>query len=207
MSGASPYPISRLISDLIIEHSSSEDELVSRILGYHDLAKGGVKLRRWLYDGEGSNSVIKAIAWATQRGPELQEAIAVTRQIKAAEYEAAWVEDCRAEAATFRPFLCAVGKQSVPNGICIFGMTGGHRRWTIVQVPGTVLDLPLEKQITTLPQYMQKYKTKFGGQVPFFGQLTGFKFVRLLDHLRFDAEGVFVEHVERPFRLVKHFTS
>jgi hypothetical protein len=48
---------------------------------------------------------------------------------------------------------------------------------------------------------MDAYRRKFGGAVPFFGKLTGFKFVRLLDHYRFDPDGNPIEHVEKPFRL------
>jgi len=47
---------------------------------------------------------------------------------------------------------------------------------------------------------MAGYRAKYRGQVPFFGDLVGFKFVRLLDYLQFDADGRFVEQVNRPFR-------
>src|SRR5947209_6354583 len=95
MSGAPKYPISQLISDLIEEHSSSEAEFVRTILGYGDVAKGTSKLRRWIENGKGPNSIIKGLAWATQRGPELEQAIAATCNVIAAEYEAAWLKQCK----------------------------------------------------------------------------------------------------------------
>src|SRR4051812_4425990 len=104
MSGASNYPISQLTSEIIARNSSSEAEFVSTVLRYRDVAKGIARLRRWLDDGEGPNSIIKGLAWFTQRGPELEAAIVATRKVRAAEYEAAWLEQCKAEAETFRPF-------------------------------------------------------------------------------------------------------
>jgi hypothetical protein len=201
MSGASKYPISQLISDIIAEHSSSETEFVNTVLGYHDLAKGTARLRRWLDDGDGPTSIIKGLAWFTHRGPELEAAIASTRKVKAAEYEAAWLEQCKAEAETFRPFLNAEGTDRIPNGICNFGVTGGHRQWTMIALPDKVLELPIEDQLRVLPDYMHRYRDRYNGRVPFFGTLVGFRFARLLDHFRFDADGNFIEHVDRRFRV------
>jgi hypothetical protein len=76
----------------------------------------------------------------------------------------------------------------------------GHRRWTTIPVPQTILKLPIEDQLAALPKLMLAYGRRYDGQVPFFGKLTGFKFVRLLDHLQFDNEGVLVKHVEKLFR-------
>jgi hypothetical protein len=88
----------------------------------------------------------------------------------------------------------------VPSQICIFGISGGHRRWTTIQIPQTILDLPDDEQLAALPELMEGYRETYKGQVPFFGSLKGFKFVRLLDYLRFDKEGRFMERVDRPFR-------
>jgi hypothetical protein len=201
MPGASKYPISQLISDIVAQHSSSETEFVRTVLGYRDLAKGTARLRGWLEDGEGPNSIIKELAWFTQRRPELEAAIAATRKVKAAEYEAAWLEQCKAEVNTFRAFLNAEGTDRIPNGICNFGATGGHRQWTMIALPDRVLELPLEGQLRVLPDYMYKYRDRYKGRVPFFGNLVGFRFARLLDHFRFDADGNFIDHGDRPFRL------
>jgi hypothetical protein len=55
------------------------------------------------------------------------------------------------------PFLNADGEHTVPSQICIFGMTGGHKRWTMIQLSENV-DLPLEQQLRLLPEYMHTLK-------------------------------------------------
>ena len=68
------------------------------------------------------------------------------------------------------------------------------------KIPQRILDLPLDDQLVALPELMEAYRQKFDEAVPFFGKLTGFRFVRLLDQYRFDVEGNLIEHVEKPFR-------
>jgi hypothetical protein len=62
------------------------------------------------------------------------------------------------------------------------------------------LKLPIEDQLAALPKLMVAYNRRYDGCCPFFGQLTGFKFVRCLDYFQFDEQGRLVEHVEKPFR-------
>jgi hypothetical protein len=99
------------------------------------------------------------------------------------------------------PFLYADGEKTVPEGICIFGMSGGHERWTIIRISQTILALPLEEQLAAPPDLMLNYRQRYNTAVPFFGRLKGFKYLRCMDYFQFDAEGRLVEHVERPFRL------
>jgi hypothetical protein len=51
---------------------------------------------------------------------------------------------------------------------------------------------PLVKRALSLYN-MTQYKEEHNGAVPFFGKLTGFKLVRLVDYFQFDAAGRFVE--------------
>jgi hypothetical protein len=201
MSSASQYPIGQLISEIIREHASSEVAFVAQQLGYRDAEKGLRRLHLWTETGEGHQRVIRQIARATGRDEDLEAAIAATTEMKRNEWEAEFLEHCRGEAATFRPFLSAFGSHTVPEGICIFGMTGGFKRWTITELPDSLLDLALEEQIPALQPFMVRYKEQHSGQVPFFGVLSGFKLVRLLDYIQFDTDGRFVEHVQKPFRL------
>jgi hypothetical protein len=201
LSGVSKYPISQLVSDLIAEHASSEADFITKVLGYQDVAKGAAKLRKWLDNGDGPNSVIKAISWATQRDPELREAIAGTERIKRKEAEDAFRSRCESEAQSFTPFLTAIGEYRVPSPIFAFGMTGGHQKWTVIHVPGKLLNLPLQEQVTALRPLMRRYQEKFNHAVPFFGPLMEFRLVRLVDYLSFTSDGEFVEIVDRPFRL------
>ena len=135
MSGASKYPISELLAEIIAQHASSEMTFVAEHLGYRDGERGLRRLRLWMETGEGHQRIINQIAQVTGRGEDLQKAIAATREMKREELEANFLEQCREEAATFRPFLCAIGSQSVPEGICNFGIMGGHGRWTIIELP------------------------------------------------------------------------
>jgi hypothetical protein len=201
MSSASKYPIAELLSEIISEHASCDADFVTDVLGYRDVAKGLRRIYLWYGSNGGHQRIINHIARVTGRGEELERAIAATREMTTREWEESWLERCKAEAATFRPFLCATGAHSVPTQICIFGMTGGHRRWTMIETPQSVLDLSVEDLVPALLPYMHLYKQQNRGNVPFFGTMTGFRFVRLVDYFQFDADGNLVELVDKPFRL------
>ncbi len=111
-----------------------------------------------------------------------------------------FLERCKAEEAMLVPFIHAEGEFRIPQGICLFGMTGGHDRWTTIRIPTTILELLIEEQVANLPVLMMAYKRKYENKVPFFGRLVGFKFVRLLDYFQFDADGRLVEQVQKTFR-------
>ena len=199
--GASHYPIVQFISRLMREYGFSHVEFV-QTLGYrHNAEKGVRRLNLWLETGEGHDRIIGEIAAVYPAYAEkLEKAVAETARLKAAEAEAAFLERCKAEEERFRGFIHADGEKTVPSGITIFGISGGHTVWTTIQIPKAILELPLEAQLTALPKLMVAYRRRYNGDCPFFGKLTGFKFVRLLDYFQFDVEGSLVEHVERPFR-------
>jgi len=194
------YPIQQFLNRLVQEFGPSLDEFVVR-LGYRRIERGRHRLGLWLSDAKGYGRIINQIKDKfPDRAAELDEAIAETRRIREAEWEAAFLEACKAEQETFRPFVHVTGETTVPNGICIFGMTGGFERWNTVRVPESVWNLPIEEQLAVLPDLMRAYLKAYKGQCPFFGAVTGFKFCRCLDYFQFDKDGNFVEHVERPYR-------
>ena len=39
----------------------------------------------------------------------------------------------------------------------MFGITGGHPRWTTIHVPEAILKLPVEEQLAALPELMRAY--------------------------------------------------
>ena len=82
---------------------------MTKRLGYRDPVKGVRRLHLWIGSGEGHQRIIDQISRVTGRGEELEKAIAATREMKKREWEESWFESCIAEAATFRPFLCAIG--------------------------------------------------------------------------------------------------
>jgi hypothetical protein len=202
--GASQPPIVQFLNRLL-DHLGSTPVELCQSLGYRNgrhAEKGLRRLNLWLETGDGHGRILEQISAAFPAYADgLKEALAATKAIRSAEYEADFLEHCENEAPTFVPFLYADGEKTVPEGICIFGMSGGHERWTMIRIPKRILNLPLDDQLAALPDLMLRYKRRYHAEVPFFGRLTGFKFVRLLDHFQFDEDGNFVEHVERPFRL------
>jgi len=110
---ASHYPVSQLINRLMQERGYSTIEFVQS-LGYRNIERGLLRLVPWLEQGEGFEKILKQIA-ATfpQHADELQRAVAQTKAVRAAEFDARWIEQCKAEAHTFRPFIHADGTNTV----------------------------------------------------------------------------------------------
>jgi hypothetical protein len=202
--GASQLPIVQFLNRLMGGLGLTPAQL-SQAVGYRNgknAEKGLRRLTLWLETGEGHGRILEQIAAVFPAYADgLREALAATRAIRAAEAEAAFLERCKAEASTFVPFLYADGEKTVPEGICLFGVSGGHERWTMIRIPQRILNLPLDDQLVALPKLMLRYKRRNHSEVPFFGRLTGFKFARLLDYFQFNQDGNIIEHVERPFRL------
>jgi hypothetical protein len=129
---------------------------------------------------------------------EMLMAVAATREIKIAEARSDFSRQCQPEESTFIPYIVAEGEHRVPASICLYGVTGG--KWNVIELPESILALSLEDQLLALPDLMRTYRIQHDGHVPFFGELTGFKFVRVLDHFQFDKSGVFMGRVDEPFR-------
>ena len=81
-----------------------------------------------------------------------ERALTETARMRAAEGDPGWLERCREEEASFVPYIHVQGERSVPSGITVFGLTGGHARWTTFHVPGVILQLPLDEQLAALPE-------------------------------------------------------
>jgi len=195
---ASRYPISQVITRLMHNHGYSPVEFVQS-LGYRNVERGLRRLEPWLLEGHGFERILGQIAAAyPSEAHALGSAITDTANLKKADREAAMLESCRAQAARFVPYVHVEGEVTVPNGITLFGMTGGKSN--LIELSQMILDVPLEKQLTALPDLMQDYLIKFRGACPFFGKVTGFRFVRLIDYYQFDSECVLVGHVDKPFR-------
>lgn len=196
--GASNYPISQLITRIMDDSGFSCIEFLTS-LRYRNLERGLRRLDPWIEKGEGFDLIIKQIAtfYPIYAG-EIQTAVAATKEMKAAEAEASWIESLKAEAGTFRPYIHVEGESTIPSGISMFGMTGG--RWNLIPVPEALLELAMDQQLGALAELMRGYLKEYRGSCPFFGKVTGFRFVRLLDYLQFDKEGQFIELVNKPFR-------
>ncbi len=198
MSQGAPYPITIVLRRLLEEAGLDRDGLILA-LGYRNLQRGRRRLDAWMDQGEGYERIIKQIAAAYPgHADALHSAVAAMPEIKKAEWDVAFLERCKAEEGTFRPYVHADAESTRPSSICMYGLTGG--RWNYIEIPQATLDSPIEEQLAELPALMLAYRQRHNGFCPFFGKLTGFKFVRLLDYYQFDAEGRFLEHVGKPFR-------
>ena len=131
--GSLRYPIQQFLRRLIPPFESSRTEFV-RALGYLDLVEGRLHVDSWLDRAEGHDLFLKEVAAAyPDHTAELEQALADTAAIRAAEGDSAWRERCKGEEASFVPYIHVQGEQSVPSGICIFGITGGYKRWNTIQ--------------------------------------------------------------------------
>jgi hypothetical protein len=196
--GASQYFISQAITRLMADSGLSRPQFVTS-LGYRNIARGIRRLDPWIDQGEGFDLIIKQITeFYPLRADEIQNALAATAEQKAAEAEAAWIELLKAEAGTFRPYIHVEGESTRPSSICIFGVSGG--RWNLIDIPQPILELAVDEQLAALPELMRRYLKEYGGSCPFFGTVTGFRFVRPLDYFQFDKEGRLIELVNKPFR-------
>jgi hypothetical protein len=198
MSQSASYPISQFLTGFMHDHGYSPVEFI-RSLGYRNIERGLRRLEPWLKQGHGYERIFKQICAAyPNEVHDLENAVAETVTVKAAEREAATLESCRAQEATFVPFVHVQGETTLPTGITMFGVSGG--KWNLIEIPQTILDLPLDEQLAALPDLMQVYLDKYHGTCPFFGAVTAFRFVRLIDYFQFDKGGVLVRYIDKPFR-------
>jgi hypothetical protein len=196
----SRYPISRFLLKLLEETGFTRTEFVLS-LGYRNVERGRRRLDPWIDEGTGFDKILRQIATAyPNHADRLQNAITNTKAVKAAERHAEFFDLCKAQESTFVPYIHVEGEDRIPNGITLFGLTGGHEVWTTIKVPQRILDLPVDQQLAALPELMHRYLHKYNGACPFFGKVIGFKFVRLLDYYQFDADTPLLGHVEEPFR-------
>lgn len=197
------YPISKVIAKIIMNSGYTPFGFILAMR--HASAEAGVHdIESWLEKGEGDSSTIAQIAaFYPGEGEKLRNAVAETAAMKAEGVDPVALERERIEREKrdlFKPFVHAEGELNVPSGITIFGVTGGHKRWTTIQIPADIANLPVEEQLAKLPELMADYRQQYKGACPFFGKLVGFKFVRLSDYFQFDADGQLLEHVEKEFR-------
>jgi hypothetical protein len=195
--GASHYPIVQFISRLMQESGLSPTEFV-HALGYKKIERGLLRLNRWLDNCDGHDFILKQIAAWSGQAEELQRAVEATELMKTSESKAAFLKYCKSQQESFRPYIHVEGETTRPTSITMFGMSGG--RWNLIDIDQALEDMPLAERLSALPQLMRSYLHEHDGECPFFGKVTGFRYVRCLDYYQFDKDGKLVEHVDKPFR-------
>jgi hypothetical protein len=193
--GASPYPISQRIAQIILNSGYSNYGFVLTLGAESALPS----LESWLSAGEGPESLIARIAAAYPDEPGLlKEAVVETARLKAAGVSPAQLELAKAE-WEFKRFIFAQGERRVPTQITIFAISGGFGRWATIQIPPNILALTLDDQLAKAPELMAAYRERYGGKVPFMGPLEAFVFVLRNRHYRFDPEGNLLAEIREPF--------
>jgi hypothetical protein len=141
----SKLPISIFLARLAADSGKSRSDFVAS-LGYRNIERGRRCLDLWLDQGEGHERILKQVAAIYPlHVEELQAAIVETAKVKAAQAEGVWLEDCRAEQATFVPYIHVEGETSLPNGITLSGISGGL--WNLIEIPHTILDFAAERAV------------------------------------------------------------
>jgi hypothetical protein len=132
----SQYPISKFIAGIMDDYGFTRVEFV-QALGYRYLDRGLRRLDPWLDQGDGFDRILKQIVAVYGRADELEKALAATKAIKSAEWEAAWLERCKSEEG-FVPYIHAQGETTVPNCMyCVYGRRELLRRFRCTSMPGS----------------------------------------------------------------------
>ena len=157
------YPVAKFLNSLMEQFGHCRSEFV-RSLGYRNVDRGLKRLDAWMDEGKGYSKIIKQIEAAFPNVvEELQESLTETKKVKAAEAEVAFFARCKAEVNKFIPHIVADGERTVPSSICFYGITGAKS--DLIELPDHVLVLPLEEQLSALPDLMRSYKIQHNGQV------------------------------------------
>jgi hypothetical protein len=151
---ASHYPISQLIAQVITDSGLRRFEFVTAI-GYRSIQGGLRQLDLWLECGQGDRCILDRITAAYH--VDLAAALEATDEMKTAEAHVAEFERLKLERERFRQYIRVEGEHSIPSGITIFGMTGGHRRWTTIPLPQELQGRPLSGQMPGLIGLVNEY--------------------------------------------------
>jgi len=188
-----------LIARIVANSGLSRSQFI-RSLGYRSVEGGLRRLDEWLETGRGDGGILDRLVRAYHVDPgDLEKALVATVVQRASEQQPAELERLRVEHEGFRQYIHVEGEFNVPSGICAFGITGGHGRWTTIPLPQALAVKPLSDQMPGLIGLMNEYLTTYKGFCPFFGKVTGFRLVRWNDSIRFSPGGEFMEYVEGPF--------
>jgi hypothetical protein len=182
------YPVSKVIAQIILNSGYTPAGFLLA-LGYSSAEDGLPDLESWLGRGQGDPQTIgKIAAFDPGDADKLHKAVAETAVMKAKGVDPVALEKERIERTLFTPFIFAEGEV-------------GPQRWTVIDIPAAIAELPLNERLTRLPELMGTFREQYKGGRPVFGKLMGFKFVCRHEWFDFDADGQLLKRVEGSFRL------
>jgi hypothetical protein len=181
------YPIAQLLSKIIDESGLSPVEFVQR-LGYpFDVERGMRRLRLWLDAGQGHDRIIKEIvAVYPHRRDAVQDAIARTKVIKAAEAEVARKHATRhieeRLRRRFKPFIWISTEETAHS----FWAAVMERRAKVLWMDEVFELLPESERLGAVQIRVKEHYTANDGQ-SIFGKILGYRFVPTFNNTKQDS--------------------
>jgi len=155
-------------------------------MGYRKMSKAQIHLNRFYQElEEPSQGFIRKVAEVLDM--DMQEITAVIRQELAEKKEKMRAE----ERAKFKPYICAMCVQEVPQPIFAGNMTY-LMRFTHFKL--SLLEYGFEEQVKRVGAAIRRHYKKNGGRIPAFGAITHYVYRRNYDEkeediLLFDNKG------------------
>jgi hypothetical protein len=193
--GASKYPISQLIGEIMKESGLRRSEFIQS-LGYRSVPGGLRSLDEWLEQGRGDEGCLKRIVNAYQPDPgQFEKALSETDELHRREHEEAVHAIEERERLRFRPFIwvhTVDGAHSFLGAILeqevkVLGFHEGFDR------------LSKSEQLATVQRRVRKHYEKTGGKCGGFGKILQYRFADTFDtSVVLETNGDIVEeHSER----------
>jgi hypothetical protein len=105
------------------------------------------------------------------------------------------------EKSIFKP-LIFVETEHIPNGIYIFGIIGGMKKWRIIVLPPDIANYPEADQLNIVRTEIKKHYSQQQGIVPMCGLITGYRYCQTYESsYAFDNEGECVSGPESHYTL------
>ena len=170
------YPIGRLAITRAQALGLSRRDLIKRF-GYRELNSGHRALSNLLVMGEVPSFIAKGLATALDLEQDLIDvALKATARQRHDEARTRMLEHEKAYRASFRPHLQIQTERQVPSPIFVAALLGTERL-RIVHLPGEALAGSDEERDRIVGKIIVEHFTVQRGQVPAFGEITGYVLV------------------------------
>lgn len=188
----SHYPISIFLSYFFKTLNINVTDFIG-LLGYKNRSKGIARFDQWLCEGRGKADFLERVI-RTYPGirTSVEQALNETKHKQLQELEAY-------ERANFKPYIFLETKETRPDSITMFAITGGKSKF--LRLPAGFSALSKAEQMAAARVEILKHQ-RSGGHCPFFGATTAYRLVPDFDSsILFDLLGNLVLEESRHFQL------
>lgn len=195
---SSPYPISKVIDDLIRQSGDRRSAFVRRI-GYRRVNSALRVLDSWLVDGEGDRLFLERLVEVfPEHGDAVAGAAGVTAQEKRREREHRRLDRERKLYSQHTPCLIAESDGQSPRQLVLYALCG--RDLKVIRLPQRIVALSNDRAFQIVRWKIKRYLRIFNGQVPFWGEARSFLFSKRPDeNYAFNLQGELLQpHGELP---------